>query len=273
MQPPRLRLPSSKNPLASVAFFLLLQALLLFLLLHLLLLLFLCLLRSLLLTGFDVRLVLLCIDLLLREVLRTFGALLRILRRVAPGLVELALEIGLLAIVCRLIGGPLRRLGIASRFVQRMLALLVLVRLLVAGGARRTLRGLRGIAFAPQRVLLVALPRMHGTALVVQRQLLGPDLRAHLAHLVARPVDARVDEEFAIAVMHGNAVRVLVLGRAIVERLLTRAEIGRARRRRIARDRCRRGLPFRHGLRARGHGHAKRHGRCRRGQYGGTQGD
>ena len=247
---------------------LLLQALLLFLLLlHLFPLLFLCLLRSLLLAGLDLGLVLLRIGLLFLEAPRTLGAFLRVLSRILPRLVELALEVGLLAIVRRLIRRTLRRFGPTPRLVERVLTLLVLVGLRAARFGGRTLRRLLRVACALQGFLLVALLRASGATLVVQGELLGMNLPSDRAHFVTRTAQAGIHEKLAIAVVNGDAVHVVVLGRAGVERLLARVEIARVGGGDAARGRTGHGLCKCHG------GHAERPCECRRGQNGTAQRD
>ena len=259
-----------KRP-ASVALLLLLQALLLFLLLHLFLLLFLGLLRRLFLTGFDIGLVLLGIGLLLRKMRRALRPRLGVLYRILPRLVQLALVVRLLAIVRRLIGRTLRGLAIAPRLIEFVLTLLVLVGLLVARIGRRALRRVGGVAFAPQRFLLVALLGAHGTAFVVERQLLRVNLPLSGAQLIACAAEACVDEKFAVAIVGGDAVRVFGLRRTIVQRLLACVEIGRRGSGATARGRDDTRFRLGHDLCESG-GRAKRRGKRRASQESGSQG-
>ena len=104
------------------------QLLLLLLLLQLLLLFFLRFLRRLLLARLDVRLVLCSVRLLLLEALRALRPLPRILRRLTARIVEFALIVSLLPVVCRLIRGTRRGLLAPTRLLERVLALLFLER-------------------------------------------------------------------------------------------------------------------------------------------------
>lgn len=235
---------------------LLLHLLLLLLLQLLLLLLLLRLFGRLLLTLFNVSLVLRRLLLLLLEALGLFGPLLRFLRALLTGLFELVLEIRLLAVVRGLVRRTLRR-GLTARTlrrVERMLLLLLLVRLLVCGALRRfcsallridrvlllllfvrldvarlvgrTLRRFGLILRAPQRGLLVAIARAFGADLAVELKLFAANIGLHGAHLVARIAEAMIHEEAAIAVVLRNAKTIVVFRAAPVEHMLTRVEPG-----------------------------------------------
>jgi hypothetical protein len=245
---PCLRLPSSKKRPVSVALLLLLQALLLFLLLHLFPLLFLGLLRRLLLAGLDIGLMLLGIGLLLRKMRRALGPLLGVLRRILPRLVQLALEVGLLAVVRSLIRRALRGLAVAPHLIELVLPLLVLVGLLVARVGRRALRRIGRVALASQGFLLVALLGARGTTFVVERELLRVNLPLSGAQLIPRAAQASVDEKFAVAVVYRDAVGIFGLRRTIVERLLTCVEIVRRRSCATARGRSSARPSLGHGL-------------------------
>lgn len=136
---------------------LLLQLLLLLLLLQFVLLLLLRPLRRLLLASLDVGLVLLGFALFLRKALSPLGTFLCILCRLAARVVELALKISLFPVVSRLILGPLRRLSVAAGLIERVLALLLLERLGIAGIGGLTLRRLGRIARRLDRFARVAL--------------------------------------------------------------------------------------------------------------------
>lgn len=188
-------------------------------------LLFLCLLRRLLLAGFDIGLVLRGARLLLGEPLSALGPLLRILGSLTARVVELALEIGLLSVVSRLIRRALWCFGAAPRFVERMLALLLFERFGVTCIGSRPLGGLRRLARRLDGLPLVALLGAGGPLLIIERQLLGTNLRLRLTHLILRSANARVDEKLRVAVVRRHAVFVVILGRALVQRFLTHVEI------------------------------------------------
>ncbi|CAG9267405.1 hypothetical protein PUN4_530133 [Paraburkholderia unamae] len=232
---------------------LLLLLLELLLLLFFLLLLLLRLLGRLFLTRFHIGLMLRRVLLLLLEALGLVGAFLRLLLALAPRIIQLLLVIRLLLVVRRLVRVALRLLALALRLGQRVLALFFLVRLLV----RRALRGFRfalrlidrvllllllvrlracrfiggalrcvGLVLcALQRGLLVALLRMGGALVVVERQLLAPNVCLDHAHLVARLAETVIHEERAIAVVLRDCIAVVILGGAAVQHLLPCVEI------------------------------------------------
>ncbi len=219
-------MPSNKKRVASVAVsLLLLQLLLLLLLLQLLLLLLLRLLRRLLLARLDVGFVLRSLSLFLTEVLSALGPLQRILRRLLPRLVELALIISLLLIIRRLVRDTLWCFRAALRSVKFVLALFLREGLRIARISSGTLRRLRQRARLLDRLVLIPLQRTRRALLFVESELLRLNLRLHAAHLVARAVDTSVHEEPVIAIVHRHAVLVLILGTARIERFLTRIPI------------------------------------------------
>jgi hypothetical protein len=203
---------------------------LLFLLLQLLLLPLLRLLRSLLLASLDVGFVLRRLGLFVSETLGTLRARLSILRRLLSRRIELALIISLLSIIRRLVRSPLRRFGAAPCRVKLVLTLFLIERLGIARLGRGALRRFDLLVRLFERLALVALLSATSAPFLVELELLGMNLRLNLAHLVACTTDAGIHEEPVITVVHGNAVLVLVLGTARIERLLTRVEVGRRRR-------------------------------------------
>lgn len=132
--------------------------------------------------------------LLLLELAHVVCPLLRILGSLLPRLLELALVIGLLLIVRALVARlALWRLRGTSRLIDRMLALFLVVRLLILALTRRALRRLARVRLALERGLLVALSRMHGPALVVERILLVANPHFVRNHSVARLLQTMVD--------------------------------------------------------------------------------
>lgn len=234
---------------------LLLLLLLLLILLLLLLRLLLRLLGRLFLTRFDVGLVLRRFVLLLLEAFSLLVALLRLLLTFGARLVELLLEIRLLLVVRSLVGralrlglfaltlcliqrvlaqlvlirllvrGALRRFGLALRLIELVLTLLVLERLRALRLVRGPLRCVRLVARALQGGLLVAAARVVGALLFVELQLFLADVRLHHAHRVARLAQTVIHEERVVAVVLRHAIAIVVLRRAPVEHLLTRGKI------------------------------------------------
>ncbi|WP_415749385.1 hypothetical protein [Caballeronia sp. J97] len=205
---------------------LLLQFQLLLALLFLLLRLFLRFSGGFLLTRLDFRAMLRRFLLLLLVALRLLLAVLRILYAARTRLVKLFLIVRLLAIVRRLIGRALRRLGVAPGGGLRVLTLLVLVSLLTLLLVRRPLRRFRFVLRPLDRRLLVALLRALGALLVIERELFLADLLARLAQFVARVVETVIHEELAVAVVFFHAVAVIIFLGAPVEHLLTLCEFG-----------------------------------------------
>lgn len=148
--------------------------------------------------------------LLLLELAHVVCPLLRILGGLLPRLLELALVVGLLLIVRALARLALWRLRGTSRLIDRMLALFLVVRLLVLALTRRALRRLARVRLALERGLLVALSRMHGPALVVERILLVANPHFVRNHSVARLLQTMVDQDSAVAVVLCDTILVAV---------------------------------------------------------------
>ena len=206
----------------------------------------------LLLTGFDIGLVLRGIGLLLLKALLLLHPLLRLLRALLTRFLELALEIALLLIVSLGIGCGLRRTDAALRLIQRMLLLLLLIGLFVGAALRRlgcalrlielvltllvfvglrvarvvggALRRARFILCAFERRLLVTLAGALDTLFAVERELFLANVGLHRAHAVARLVQTVVDEELAVAIVFGDRVTVIVLLGALIQHFLPRVE-------------------------------------------------
>ncbi|GAB6849449.1 hypothetical protein JCM10599A_32530 [Paraburkholderia kururiensis] len=87
---------------------------------------------------------------------------------------------------------------------------------------------LRRVGFVlgtPERRLLVALLRPHGTLFVVERELFLADIRLDRAHLIARLAKAVIDEEGAVAIVLRHGITIVVLRPTPVELLLPYVEV------------------------------------------------
>ena len=213
----------------------------------------------LLLTSLDVGFVLRRVGLLLLEGLLLLHPLLRLLRALLTRLVELALEVALLLIVCLAIGCGLRRTDAALRLIQRVLLLLLLIGLLVGAALRRLGRALRLVELvlallvfvglgvtrvvsgalrcagfvlcAFERCLLVTLAGALDALFAVERELFLANIGLHRAHAVARLVQTVVDKELTVAIVFGDPVPVVVFLSTLIEDFLPRFEcaVGRCR--------------------------------------------
>src|SRR5471032_557166 len=164
------------------------------------------------------------VTLLGRKAFRLVLAVFRVLHAARGGIGKFLLVIRLLTVVIGLVRRALRRLRISLRRRQLVLALLLCKRLRARLLVRRALRRLGCVLRPFDRRLLVALLRVLQTLFVVERQLFLANLLCYFTLRVARFVQAVIDEKIAVAIVLLDAIEIVVLRAANVQRLLARGK-------------------------------------------------
>lgn len=180
--------------------------------------------RRFLLSCLNFRLMLGSVALLRFEARRFVVAIACVLHTARGGVVKLLLVIRLLPIEGRLILSALRCFGLALRFRNRVLTLLLSERFRACLFRRRTLWRVGIVLCAFDRRLLVTLLRVLQALFVVERELFLADLLAYIAFRRARGVEAMIDEKVAVTIVLLERIPIVIFLATHVQLLLTCAE-------------------------------------------------